>query len=121
MTRGARLWPVAAVLAPVLGLPLLAPSYSLATTILIFAIAAMGCNLLLGYAGLMSFGQGIFFGIGAYAAGLTFVHWDLQAPAGVALGMLAAAATATVVGWLFDAGLIDEKGRPLGTAALASG
>ena len=38
MTRGARLWPVAAVLAPMLGLPLLAPSYSLATTILIFAI-----------------------------------------------------------------------------------
>lgn len=92
--------PAAAAVGAVAGLYVLAPSYSLATTILIFAMAAMGCNLLLGYAGLMSFGQGIFFGVGAYAAGLTFVHWGVQSPAGVLLGMVAAAAAATIVGAL---------------------
>jgi branched-chain amino acid transport system permease protein len=35
---------------------------------LIFAIAALGFNLLLGYTGLLSFGHSAFFGLGAYAA-----------------------------------------------------
>lgn len=39
--------------------------------ILIWAIYALGFNLLLGTAGLPSFGHGAFFGIGAYAFGLT--------------------------------------------------
>jgi branched-chain amino acid transport system permease protein len=37
---------------------------------LIFAIAALGFNLLLGYTGLLSFGHSAFFGTGAYAAAL---------------------------------------------------
>jgi branched-chain amino acid transport system permease protein len=37
---------------------------------LIFAIAAMGFNLLLGYTGLLSFGHSAFFGTGAYTAAL---------------------------------------------------
>ncbi|MBL3940647.1 branched-chain amino acid ABC transporter permease, partial [Bacteroides thetaiotaomicron] len=43
-------------------LPLALSSGSLATEVLVFALAALGCNLLLGYTGLLSFGQGIFFG-----------------------------------------------------------
>lgn len=35
---------------------------------LIFAIAALGFNLLLGYTGLLSFGHSAYFGVGAYAA-----------------------------------------------------
>ena len=35
---------------------------------LIFAIAALGFNLLLGYTGLLSFGHSAYFGLGAYAA-----------------------------------------------------
>jgi branched-chain amino acid transport system permease protein len=42
--------------------------------ILIWAIYALGFNLLLGTAGLPSFGHGAFFGIGAYAFGLTQFH-----------------------------------------------
>src|SRR5262249_26245685 len=33
---------------------------------LVFAIAALGFNLLLGYTGLLSFGHSAFFGLGAY-------------------------------------------------------
>ena len=41
----------------------------------ILAIAAMGLNLCVGYTGLVSFGHGTWFGIGAYAAGLIQLHW----------------------------------------------
>lgn len=51
-------------------LPLTLRSGSLATEVLVFALAALGCNLLLGHTGLLSFGQGIFFGLGSYCAGL---------------------------------------------------
>jgi len=44
---------------------------ALATQILIVSIASMGLNLLLGYAGLLSYGQAMFYGLGAYVALLT--------------------------------------------------
>ena len=43
----------------------------LATQILIVGIGAMGFNLLLGYAGLLSYGQAMFYGVGSYVALLT--------------------------------------------------
>ncbi|AZD93437.1 MULTISPECIES: branched-chain amino acid ABC transporter permease [Pseudomonas] len=67
-------WLVVAVL---IGLPLVLPSATLASEILIFALAALACNLLLGYTGLLSFGQGIFFGAGAYCAALLMIHLQL--------------------------------------------
>ncbi|MCC7017245.1 MAG: branched-chain amino acid ABC transporter permease [Rhodospirillales bacterium] len=59
--------PVAAAL---LALPQILDSYQtqLLTYGLIFAIAALGFNLLLGYTGLLSFGHSAFFGLGAYTA-----------------------------------------------------
>ena len=46
-----------------------------ASMVVILAIAAMGLNLLVGYTGLTSFGHGVWFGVGAYAAGLLQKHW----------------------------------------------
>lgn len=43
----------------------------LGVEVLIWCIFALGFNVLLGYTGLPSFGHGAFFGIGAYAMGLT--------------------------------------------------
>lgn len=94
------LWASAAALASVAVLGLVSPSYSLASTILIYAIAVLGCNLLLGYTGLLSFGQGIFFGVGAYSAGLAFIHLDVQVPAGLLVAMGMGLVTATLVGTL---------------------
>jgi len=53
-------------------LPLLLPPYQtiLLCYGLVFAIAALGFNLLLGYTGLLSFGHSAFFGMGAYAVAL---------------------------------------------------
>jgi branched-chain amino acid transport system permease protein len=62
------LWavPVAAVL---LALPWIVDPYQtiLLSYGLIFAIAGLGFNLLLGYTGLLSFGHSAYFGVGAYA------------------------------------------------------
>lgn len=43
---------------------------TLATRILILAIAALSLNLLLGHGGLVSFGHAAYYGVGAYAAGI---------------------------------------------------
>lgn len=87
-------------LAVVLGMPLFMESGSLASEVLIFALAAMACNLLLGYTGLLSFGQGIFFGLGSYTIALLLTRWPLPMPlallCAIAMGGLAAA----VVGWI---------------------
>jgi branched-chain amino acid transport system permease protein len=40
------------------------------TRIVIFALAAVGLNLILGYGGLVSFGHAMYIGIGAYAVGI---------------------------------------------------
>jgi len=43
----------------------------LGVEIVIWMVFALGYNLLLGYTGLPSFGHGAYFGIGAYAFGLS--------------------------------------------------
>ena len=59
-----------ALAAFVLTVPLVMGSTATAGVVLVFAIAAAACNLLLGYAGLLSFAQGSFFGVGSYAIGM---------------------------------------------------
>ena len=71
------------------------------TDVVIFAIAAMGLNLLVGYTGLTSFGHGAWFGIGAYAAALSQKYWfpgQIVIPLAFALAFCAA--LAAVVGFL---------------------
>jgi branched-chain amino acid transport system permease protein len=86
--------------ATVLALPLLLRSGTLASEILIYGLAAAACNLLLGYTGLLSFGQGIFFGLGSYAAGLLLLRADWPAAAMLPAVALVGASAATAVGWL---------------------
>ncbi len=80
-------------------LPLTLRSGSLATEVLVFALAALGCNLLLGATGLLSFGQGIFFGLGSYSAGLVLTRTGLQIPLALAAAMFVGAIAAAFVGW----------------------
>ena len=73
--------------------PLFAGTYpvKLLQEILIFGIFAMSLDLLMGYAGMVSFGHSAFFGIGAYAAALTLVKWP-----GLTTALLVPAAAAAV-------------------------
>jgi branched-chain amino acid transport system permease protein len=93
-------------LAVVLLMPLLMQSGSLASEVLIFGLAAMGCNLLLGFTGLLSFGQGVFFGLGSYTIALTLTRWPLPMPLALLLAMVMGALGAAVVGWV----AIRQKG-----------
>ena len=93
-------------LAVVLLMPLLMQSGSLASEVLIFGLAAMGCNLLLGFTGLLSFGQGVFFGLGSYTIALTLTRWPLPMPLALLLAMVLGAVGAAIVGWV----AIRQKG-----------
>jgi branched-chain amino acid transport system ATP-binding protein len=60
--------------------------------VVVFAIACMGLNVLLGHTGLVSFGHGAWFGLGAYAAAIAQRHWfpgDMILPALFALAFVA--------------------------------
>jgi branched-chain amino acid transport system permease protein len=81
----------------------------IATRILVFALAAVSLDLILGYGGMVSFGHAAFVGIGAYVVGILFAHDFEGAPllglAGTTsafvawpLAVLAAAAFAAVIG-----------------------
>jgi len=62
-------------LVPVVALAAGEPYYiALVTRIMIFAIAAMGLNFILGFGGMVSFGHAAFIGLGAYAVGLAAYH-----------------------------------------------
>lgn len=69
----------------------------LGVEIVIWMIFALGFNLLLGYTGLPSFGHGAYFGIGAYAFGLTQLFWMQSLWLGLACAIAAAAVAAAVV------------------------
>lgn len=81
-------------------MPFILPSTSLSCEILIFAMAVLASNLLLGYTGLLSFGQGIFFGAGAYLSSLAMIHGHVGLFPALAVGILSGAVTALVVGAL---------------------
>lgn len=84
----------------VVAMPLLMQSGSLASEVLIFGLAAMGCNLLLGFTGLLSFGQGIFFGLGSYTIAIMLTRLSLPMPLALLLATLMGALGAALVGWI---------------------
>lgn len=90
----------ALAVAAVSAMPLAMQSGSLATEVLLFGLASMGCNLLLGYTGLLSFGQGIFFGLGSYTGALLLTRWPVPMPLALAGATVVGAVGAAAVGWV---------------------
>ncbi|MEQ1806777.1 MAG: branched-chain amino acid ABC transporter permease, partial [Burkholderiaceae bacterium] len=89
-------WGVAGMaLALLLGAPLVLDSYYLHALIfaMIFLLPAHGLNLILGYTGMLSLAQGVFFGIGAYASALLSVHFGTP----FVINLFAAATIAALV------------------------
>src|SRR6185312_6685295 len=94
---------IAGLVCAILPFALLAGGLTLtsATDVVIFAIACMALNILVGHTGLVSFGHGAWFGLGAYAAALAQRHWfpgSVLWPALFALGFLLVASV--LVGFL---------------------
>jgi branched-chain amino acid transport system permease protein len=92
---------VAVAAAALLVIPLILPPFQTLTVCygLVFAIAALGFNLLLGYTGLLSFGHSAFFGAGAYVVALLvkYLGWTAM-EAFVVAGILGSAAVAGLFG-----------------------
>ncbi|MDB5831047.1 MAG: transporter permease [Caballeronia sp.] len=85
---------VAALVAPTVLYPVLLMK------ILCFALFACSFNLLVGYAGLLSFGHAAFFGAAGYVAGYALKSWGVSTEAGLALGTLTGALIGLVMGAL---------------------
>jgi branched-chain amino acid transport system permease protein len=86
------------LLAPLV-LPRLGYTY-LGTEVMIWAIFALGYNLLLGYTGLPAFGHGAFFGLGAYFLGLSQKYWTGGLWLPLLAGIVATAACGALVALL---------------------
>ena len=82
-------------------MPLLADDIRLfqLTNILIYAIALLGLNLLVGYNGQISLGHGAFYAIGAYAAAALVAHAGVPHWAAVPLAGIAAFLCGLLLGW----------------------
>ena len=90
---------IAALLLSVVVLPVVVRP-AIATEIWIFAIFGLGANLLIGYTGLLSFGQATFFGSAAYVAGYLLKHYGLNVFAALGAGVGVGAVSALLVGYL---------------------
>ncbi len=72
----------------------------LAIEMVIFAIFAMGFNLLLGYTGILSFGHAAFFGLAGYSMGLILIHLKIPILLGMLFGIALSTVTAILIGLL---------------------
>ena len=87
------------VLLPPLATMAAQPFYlTLVTRILIFAIAALSLDLILGYGALVSFGHAAFMGIGAYAVGILAFHVITSGWIQWPVAIVASAAVAALIG-----------------------
>jgi branched-chain amino acid transport system permease protein len=110
-----RLWILAAA---VLAFPFVASPYwlGLGNQIAIATVGALGLNILVGYTGQISLGQGAFMAVGAYTAGLLTLRLGL--PWGVSIGL--ACLTTAGVGAFFGLPSLRLKGLYLAIATLAA-
>lgn len=90
---------LAVVLAP---LPLLLPAaqQAVAVRVLIFALMAVGWNIMSGFGGMFSFGHAAYFGLGAYVSVWLLVEQGVSPWIGMLAGMMAAALFAALIGFL---------------------
>lgn len=84
--------------------------------VLIWVILGSSWNLLAGYTGLVSFGHAAYFGIGAYAAALPFLHWGISPWWGLLTGGLAA----VILGYLLGIVVFRLRGPYFALGTLAS-
>ena len=70
----------------------------LGSRVLVNALAAMGLNILLGYTGVLSFGQAAYFGLGAYGTAMTIKYLVPSTMVGMVVGVLIGTAAAALIG-----------------------
>lgn len=99
-----RLWVACALMAGLALVPVLShflgQSFyvTLVSRMMIFALAAVGLNLVMGYGALVSFGHALYIGVGAYVVGIMSFHGITSGWAHLAMALGAGAVLATLIG-----------------------
>jgi branched-chain amino acid transport system permease protein len=115
-----QLLPVIVIVAIVVVMPLFLSSayyYRLGALVFIFALAVVGLNLLMGFAGQVSLGHAGFMGIGAYAVAIGPVHFGVPSWLCLFGGAIISGAVAFAVG----RPILRLKGHYLAVATLGLG
>jgi branched-chain amino acid transport system permease protein len=92
-------------------------TYEVAILVGLNAIACVGLNLLIGYAGQVSLGHAAFFGLGAYGSALLAARYGLPTLASLPL----AVAAVGVLAWAIGRPILRLKGHYLAMATLGFG
>ena len=102
----------------VLVFPFVASNYwlNLANQIAIATVGALGLNILVGYTGQISMGQGAFMAVGAYTSGILTARFDIR----FYLSIIVASLMSAAVGLLFGLPSLRLKGLYLAIATLAA-
>jgi branched-chain amino acid transport system permease protein len=98
-------------------LPLIGGYTALGSRILVFGLAAMSLNFLLGFTGVLSFGHAAYFGLGAYGTGLALKFLAPSTPLALVLGVLLGA----VAGALLGALIVRKRGVYFAMVTIAFG
>jgi urea transport system permease protein len=111
------------ILLPLLAVPWAFRPYTanVLAVYMIYGLLAMSLGLIWGYAGIMSFGQTAFFGIGAYvygAIGLNLIRATHQTHTALLGGLAAATLLAAIVGYFMFFGRISDVYVSIITMAL---
>jgi branched-chain amino acid transport system permease protein len=98
-------------------LPLLGGYTALAARVLVFALAAMALNMLLGFTGVLSFGHAAYFGLGAYGAGLMLKY----VTGSTLLAVVAGTLLGGIAGTLFGTLIVRRRGVYFAMVTIAFG
>ena len=90
---------------------------ALGSRVLVLGLGAMSVNFLLGFTGVLSFGHAAWFGLGAYACGLTLKFMAPSTP----LGLLAGTLIGGIAGALLGALLVRRRGVYFAMVTIAFG
>ena len=109
------LWSV--LLAAPYWMPYVGGYTALGTRVLVFGLAAMSLNFLLGFTGVLSFGHAAYFGLGAYGTGLALKFLAPSTPLALILGVLLGG----VAGALLGALIVRRRGVYFAMVTIAFG
>jgi branched-chain amino acid transport system permease protein len=98
-------------------MPLVGGYTALGTRVLVFGLAAMSLNFLLGFTGVLSFGHAAYFGLGAYGTGLALKFFTGSTPLALILGMLVGG----IAGALLGALIVRRRGVYFAMCTIAFG
>ena len=79
-------------------LPAVGSYIELGSHVVVYALAAMALNILLGYTGVLSFGHAAYFGLGAYGTAMTIKYLYPSTPVGMLVGIVVSTAAAAAIG-----------------------